>query len=81
MNQDSQITNEVNNALVELVSEYGYAQREPGDITIADLQQATGLGMSRAADILRQKVKSGEYVKLRAKGENDKPINIYRKVK
>lgn len=67
--------------LDELVKIYGVKERQPGDVTAAEMAKATGKGRSWCCTILNQKVLSGELVKEKVMGNSGVVETVFRKAK
>lgn len=71
-----------NELLEELRSEYGYKEREPGDITVGELAAALGLSDTSCREILMKKVREGTVERVKVKRHGDYRFEyVYRKVK
>lgn len=54
--------------LGELTKELAFEEKEPGDITVEDLMETTGMTRSWINEMLARKVRSGELIRLKVRG-------------
>lgn len=70
-----------NELLEELTRELGLAEREPGDVDVFMLMEATGKSESRCRGILKHKAAMGELTTAKVQGKYGMPVTVYRKIK
>ena len=79
---DPVMTVTYNDLLEELRREYGFNQREPGDVSAKDMAEVTGLSVTSCRNVLNDKVNSGELSRIKVKGIGGYTCEyVYRKVK
>jgi predicted ArsR family transcriptional regulator len=78
---NSEVAQEIDSLLEELVREHHLDERQPGDVSAKDLSKATGLTERRCNQILKEKVEKGEVVVVKIRVSSGQPTQVYRKVK
>jgi len=69
-----------NELMEELIREYDYPEREPGDVTAMELAAVTNLSDRTWINILNKKVRAGELEKVEVKPRGSrKSFFVYRK--
>ena len=79
---DPSVNFSYNDLLEELKRDYGYNERQPGDISVREMAKALGLSITACRVILAKKIEEGEIVKLKVKGVGEYNFEyVYRRVK
>ena len=79
---DPDLTFGYNDLLEELKRDYGYNERQSGDISTREMAEALGLSVTACRVILQKKIRAGEIEKVKVKGVGDYNFEyVYRRVK
>lgn len=78
-NADPDLNFTYNELLAELTQEFKVEERQPGEVSAADMEKATGMTKNWCSEILLKKFRAGELTRRRVMGEYGKTVIVYRK--